>query len=270
MDSLLKQFREITTLLQDKTSVIDFERVEIENKLPFEKVANKLSQIVQSNIYIVDPKGRLMGVCELYDMQSDRMKEYVNQNQFPRHYMDYISQINSVISNIGLDNDFTIFPIEDRGVVNDSNTTIIPLFVSGKRLGYIILGRRGKAFESADLLLAEYSATVVGLELLYFTMNREREVEREKENIHMAISSLSYSEKKAIACIFNAIDTTEIYITASKIADEYHITRSVIVNALRKLESAGLLHSQSMGVKGTYIELKSDTILKALIALGEK
>ncbi len=42
---------------------------------------------------------------------------------------------------------------------------------------------------------------------------------------------------------------------ASKIADRSGITRSVIVNALRKLESAGVVESRSLGMKGTRIKI---------------
>ena len=39
------------------------------------------------------------------------------------------------------------------------------------------------------------------------------------------------------------------------IADRIGITRSVIVNALRKLESAGIIESRSLGMKGTYLKV---------------
>ena len=44
-------------------------------------------------------------------------------------------------------------------------------------------------------------------------------------------------------------------LVASKIADKVGITRSVIVNALRKFESAGVIESRSSGMKGTYIKV---------------
>ena len=45
---------------------------------------------------------------------------------------------------------------------------------------------------------------------------------------------------------------------ASKIADQAGITRSVIVNALRKFESAGIIESRSSGMKGTYIRVQNE------------
>ena len=62
----------------------------------------------------------------------------------------------------------------------------------------------------------------------------------------MAIGTLSYSEIEAVEQIFSELDGTEGLLVASKIADRSGITRSVIVNALRKLESAGVIESRSL------------------------
>jgi transcriptional pleiotropic repressor len=80
----------------------------------------------------------------------------------------------------------------------------------------------------------------------------------------MAISSLSYSELEAIEHIFNELEGKEGLLVASKIADRVGITRSVIVNALRKLESAGVIESRSLGMKGTYIKVLNDKFLVEL------
>ena len=53
-------------------------------------------------------------------------------------------------------------------------------------------------------------------------------------------------------------------LVASKIADRVGITRSVIVNALRKFESAGIIESRSSGMKGTYIKVLNDFIFEEL------
>jgi transcriptional pleiotropic repressor len=53
-------------------------------------------------------------------------------------------------------------------------------------------------------------------------------------------------------------------LVASKIADRVGITRSVIVNALRKFESAGVIESKSSGMKGTYIKVLNDAVYDQL------
>ncbi|MCY0903018.1 MAG: hypothetical protein OWU32_12700, partial [Firmicutes bacterium] len=48
------------------------------------------------------------------------------------------------------------------------------------------------------------------------------------------------------------------------LADRAGITRSVIVNALRKLESAGVIESRSLGMKGTYIRVLNEKLIPQL------
>jgi YesN/AraC family two-component response regulator len=90
-----------------------------------------------------------------------------------------------------------------------------------------------------------------------------QEDERRKYDVvRMAIGTLSYSEIEAMEHIFNALEGTEGLIIASKVADRVGITRSVIVNALRKFESAGVIESRSLGMKGTFIKILNDKLLE--------
>ena len=75
---------------------------------------------------------------------------------------------------------------------------------------------------------------------------------------------LFFSELEAIIHIFHELDGDEGILVASKIADRVGITRSVIVNALRKFESAGVIESRSSGMKGTYIKVLNDYIFNEL------
>ncbi len=63
---------------------------------------------------------------------------------------------------------------------------------------------------------------------------------------------------------FEELSGKEGLLVASKIADRVGITRSVIVNALRKLESAGVIETRSLGMKGTYIRVLNDQLLQGL------
>ena len=69
---------------------------------------------------------------------------------------------------------------------------------------------------------------------------------------------------EAIVHIFDELDGMEGILVASKIADRVGITRSVIVNALRKFESAGVIESRSSGMKGTNIKVVNDYVFKEL------
>lgn len=97
------------------------------------------------------------------------------------------------------------------------------------------------------------------------SVNEESAEESRREHVvQSAISTLSFSELEAIVHIFEELDGTEGILVASKIADRVGITRSVIVNALRKFESAGVIESRSSGMKGTYIKVLNDYVFAEL------
>ncbi|MGL4521587.1 MAG: hypothetical protein ACRCWQ_03415, partial [Bacilli bacterium] len=68
--------------------------------------------------------------------------------------------------------------------------------------------------------------------------------------------------------VFNYGDfEREQVVTASKIADTNKMTRSVFVNTLNKLSVAGIVNSQSLGMKGTHVKVND---MKALEDVIEK
>ena len=87
---------------------------------------------------------------------------------------------------------------------------------------------------------------------------------RKKTVVQLALEVLSYSELEAVKYIFNEIEGNEGFLVASKLAEQYKLTRSVIVNALRKLESAGVIDARSLGMKGTYIKVLNDYLYEEL------
>ena len=124
--------------------------------------------------------------------------------------------------------------------------------------------RKNKPFDDEDLLLAEYAATIIGVEILHERAAKVEEEVRKKAMVQIAFSTLSYSELEAIVNILGELKGMEGLLVASKIADRVGITRSVIVNALRKFESAGLIETKSLGMKGTYIRIKNEFLLEEL------
>ena len=102
-------------------------------------------------------------------------------------------------------------------------------------------------------------------------VNEENAEESRKQSVvKSAIHTLSLSEMEAIVHIFEELNGMEGILVASKIADRVGITRSVIVNALRKFESAGVIESRSSGMKGTYIKIINDAIYDELEELKKK
>ena len=218
------------------------------------------------DLFIASPEGRILGFHDHFQLNNARMHEYVSTRQFPDFYMNALNSIETNLENISVDAELTIFPVELKQEYLDAKTTIIPIYASGNRLGFVVMGKAKESFSAGDLILAEHAATVIGTELLHWQTKRIEQENREKQNVHLALKSLSYSEIEAIKIILSLFDGIELRFTALKIAKEFDITRTVIVNAIRKLESAGVLESRSLGTKGTFLRIKNQHIHQALNA----
>lgn len=251
---LLNRARRINSMLQTTTG----------KSVNFNDMSATLRDIISANIFVVSRRGKLLGVAINQQIENERMKDMLEKRQFPTEYTESLFKIEETTSNIDIDSPFTAFPSENKELFQNGLTTIVPIIGGGERLGTLILSRLNESFSNDDLLLAEYGATVVGMEILH-EKTEEIEVEaRSKAVVQMAINSLSYSELEAIEHIFEELDGEEGLLVASKIADRVGITRSVIVNALRKLESAGVIESRSLGMKGTYIKVLNNKFLYEL------
>lgn len=262
MDELLEKLRRINYMLQKEGGFVTVSGEA--TVLPFTEMASVLADILRANTYLIDLSGNLLGYSEATDINNTRIKQMLEDKKFPEQYAQNLSALFQTTANIGIESDFTAFPIESRDLFITGVTTIVPIFASGKRLGSLILARMFPAFDSSDLILAEHGATVIGIELLHSINLRTEEATRVTTLIQIAIKSLSFSELEAVKAIFESFPSLEERITASKIAEEKNITRSVIVNALRKLESAGILETRSLGMKGTFIRVVSPELLDAL------
>nr|WP_295971368.1 GTP-sensing pleiotropic transcriptional regulator CodY [uncultured Bacillus sp.] len=252
--NLLSKSRKINALLQKAAG----------KSVNFKEMSETLSEIVGATIYIISLKGNLLGYAVNQKVENERLQQYLEDNQFPEEYTNHLSMIHETLLNLDVHNKLSAFPVENKELFKDGLTTIVPINGGGERLGTLILARMEQPFGNDDLILAEYGATVIAMEILH---ERSIEIEREARSravVQMAISSLSYSELEAIEHIFDELEGREGLLVASKVADRVGITRSVIVNALRKLESAGVIESRSLGMKGTYIKVLNDDFLTGL------
>ncbi|MCM3569074.1 GTP-sensing pleiotropic transcriptional regulator CodY [Neobacillus mesonae] len=251
---LLTKSRKINVLLQKAAG----------KPVNFKEMADTLSETIEANIFIVSRRGKLLGLSIYQQIENERMKKMFEERQFPEEYTHNLFNITETSSNLGVESEYTAFPVENQELFREGLTTIVPIIGGGERLGTLILARLHDQFSDDDLILAEYGATVVGMEILREKAEEIEEEARSKAVVQMAISSLSYSELEAIEHIFEELNGQEGLLVASKIADRVGITRSVIVNALRKLESAGVIESRSLGMKGTYIKVLNDKFLVEL------
>ena len=224
------------------------------SSVSFNLLAETLGEVLGANIYVISAKGKVLGLY-LTDVQDSSVieDEETKLQVFPQAYTQSVLKINETLENLTGEKVLEVFPYEQGRL--EKYTTIVPILGSGQRLGTLVVSRYNDKFTDDDLVISEYSATVIGMEILR-GLSEEMEVEMRKTAVvQMAIGTLSYSELEAVEHIFKELEGNEGLLVASRIADRVGITRSVIVNALRKFESAGVIESRSLGMKG-YQSLK--------------
>ncbi len=257
--SLLDKTRKINRLLQ-RSELVEYDGI-----------SRVLSNVLNANIYITNEKGKIFGYAFVDDFECNIMVDKViNQGEFPRHYVNWLMRIDETRANLRSKSGMCAYDENTKCMFNGKNTTIVPIYAVGRRIGTLIVAKYDEEFTDDDLLLCEYGATVVGMWMLRDHAEKLEIEARKKATVQIAIQTLSYSERKAAIAILSALPANEGLLIASKIADEVGITRSVIVNALRKFESAGVIESRSLGMKGTHIKVLNDCLLDEIQKLKEE
>jgi len=235
-----------------------------ERSLEFVDGARMLKEVLNANVLIVSPSGKVWGYSLSDKFDCEIFQQVVLDNEaFPERYNEEIlltAQEPRV--NIKQKDHYCVYKRE-LGYEEEIScrqpeiiTTIVPIIGGGNRLGTLVIHRFGEELSADDLVLAENGATLIGMEVMRNKVDKTEKDMRHKAIAEVAFDSLSYSELEAIEEIFRELNGKEGIIVASKIADNLGITRSVIVNALRKFESAGIIDSRSLGMKGTFIKIK--------------
>ena len=253
---LLDKTRKINKLLHNNST----------SKVVFNDICAVLSDILDSNILVISKKGKVLGVGlsegveEIEELIEDQVGGFVDKLLNER-----LLSVLSTKENVNLE---TLGFAETN--VKKYQAIITPIDSAGERLGTLFIYKSAAQYGIDDIILSEYGTTVVGLEMMRSVNEENAEETRKVQIVKSAIGTLSFSELEAIQHIFEELEGNEGILVASKIADRVGITRSVIVNALRKFESAGVIESRSSGMKGTYIKVLNDVVFEELKKLQEE
>lgn len=252
---LLDKTREINKLLHNNHS----------QRVDFNDICDVLSSILESNVLVISQKGKVLGAGCWNNIE--RIDELITADVggfVDKMFNERLLGVLSTKENVNLLTlGFT------SGNERKYKALIAPVDIAGERLGTLFMYKCINDYDIDDIILCEYGATVVGLEMMSSVCNENAEDERKKKIVKSAISTLSASELQAIKAVFDALDGTEGILVASRIADNTGITRSVIVNALKKFDSAGVISTKSSGMKGTKIKVLNEAVFDAIKRLDD-
>lgn len=249
---LLDKTRKINRLLNEQES----------EKIDFTDFCRVLSQTLEVNVVLVSRKGKVLGlkkrseIALIPQIQEIKYGDYLEQS-----LQDRFMNILSTKENVNL---LTLgFNFEQA---MDYQAMISPVSMAGIRLGTLFIYRRQTPFSIDDIILTEYSTTVIGL-AMQRAESEELSAEQHKEqDVMAAVKTLSKLEIRAVLAVLDELDgQKEGILITSRLADKVGITRSVIVNALKKCESAGIIQTKSSGMKGTTVQIRNDLFSYELI-----
>ena len=253
MQDLLEKTRVVSRVLQARKD---------RSNPDYPKLARLLCDLSAANVYIINKDGRILGYAWTSEYDCPLMAEILMNGAMPASYVEKANQVHESVLN---HTDHGLCAYADQPCAySNKHVVMVPINGAGDRLGTLILARFGYPFDTRDLVLAEYLSTVVGIEILNDRGKSIEERGRERLVVQMAMRALSYSEVESVRHIIEDLGGPEGVVVASKVADRVGVTRSVIVNALRKLGSAGIIESRSLGMKGTYIKVLSPLFLEEL------
>ena len=242
-ENILKKIRKLNWVLSESTT----------GSLSYNDLSRILCEIIGANVLITNAEGAVLGSGYANLEDASTVSDEGGSEKLTAFHTQKFIGIRETIENLYGEACHEILG-EDYSMTNKYHC-IIPSFCGGERMGTLIVARYDESFDEVDIALCEYGATVVGIEIKRNINLAAEEKKRLIGAVDKAIDKLSFSEKEAVDKIFAEIKSDEGILVVSKVAGKYSITNSVIVNAVRKLESAGVLSSQSLGMKGTRIKI---------------
>ena len=251
LKDLLEKTRQVGRALQSRREG---------TKPDYNKLAKLLCEFSTANVYMINREGKILGYSWISEYHSEEISNFLENGFMPEVFVEKMNQHRETMLS---ETDGYLFD-DDMPDAPEKHMLYIPIYGAAERLGTLLLVRFFQPFSMRDLVLSEYLATLVGIEILHERTKNIEERARERLVVQMAMRALSYSEVESVKHIIIELGSFEGVVIASKVADRVGVTRSVIVNALRKLESAGIIESRSLGMKGTFIKVLSPLFVEEL------
>jgi len=156
------------------------------------------------------------------------------------------------------------FSLEESPGIGPDSGLKLPIYADNALIAVLTLSRTEADFSADECMAAEILQSVCTIILRHENTTKLTDRKRRTQAVRAVINTLSYSELSAAVHIMQALQGPEGLLVAGHIADKLGFTRSVVVNALRKLEGAGTIETRSLGMKGTHIRVHDLILLEEL------
>ncbi len=201
------------------------------------EICKKLSQRLNASVTLTDSEMRVFA-----EISSDIIVE--------RNVIEKLktSGYNISLKSFGLENTYAC---------------VISIIAHRERLAAAYIFTENEISEENKTVL-KTAELILGILLSRLTVQQSYSRKSQHHAVKNSLAAMSYREIEASVAIFKELGASEGIIIASSVSKQTGITRSAIVNALRKLESGSLVECRSLGVKGTHIKIKNPGLIDEL------
>ena len=224
---------------------------------PCIQLSQQLSAITSSGKSYEDIQGEVLSLLGAYTQANtlwlDKAGQVWAQSLRPDTHITLPMQADGVFLEPRLFS--RLSQMEEGASQLDSPSPCQLLILSPSSEGMLLLYRESQPFADEAAFFAKLCLPVL---ILIQRLRSEKDLENQHQQIQLvkaAMNTLSFTELEVVVRIFEQLGKEEGILVAGKVADGLGITRSVVVSALRKLESARIIETRSLGVKGTYIKV---------------
>jgi len=253
-EELLKKTRSFNGLLQASAG----------RTLSLSALVRLLGENIGGHIFLLDDGGRILGCRLTGKFACESLRGTVQQRDagLPASFVGFLSAAEGTRANLPQQGRECVLGLASSCRWDDVLLAAVPVLGAGVRLGSLVLSRCGRRFTAADLVLAELGATMAGAEMIRRRRDRLQTAQRERAGVQLAMAALSNAERDAVRRIMPVLVSGPGLVVTTEVARQMGCTRSVVVNALHKLKSAGVIESRSQGMKGTYVKLLNENLAR--------
>ena len=159
-----------------------------------------MKAVLSSNVLVLSKKGKIlgMGYSSSFDaidkLAGLKVSQFID-GRLNERLVDILSTKESVnLETLGFSEEISRL----------YQAIITPINIAGQRYGTLVIYKpQGEPYSIEDIILTEYGATVVGLEMVRSVSEESAEEDRRAQGVQAALSTLSASETDAV--IFSPI-----------------------------------------------------------------
>lgn len=235
-------------------------------------IGKALHSVINANVCFCAPDGSLLYTHEASAFSCHAARQRIQSTQQLHGFLrDRIRVLHTYQINIPFSSHPCLFDPDVLCRHRDACFSFFPVYGDRSYLCCLMVWKTdGQRLNKDEAVLCESAAAMT---CMVASRAYNKIVDRDlirRAAARTAANTLSYSELAAVKELVKVMHDNECTLVVNDLANKLFITRSVISNALRKLESAEIIRVKSLGVKGTYIRVINPYLSDILSEMDEE